>query len=635
MRAFAELSEDGKRIEVHFPYNPDAVIAVKRVPGARFVPKDKGGPHWTVPLNLQSGRALRNEFGVGLNLGDAIRAWGRDEIDRQRNLATLAMADDAELELLPKTHPLLARAIAGEALPELGLPPKHPLSRARAARPYQRADIAMMSKANVLNGNQPGTGKTIETIGSWIESGLIDQGPHLVIAPVKSLENVWEEEIDRWLDNELYTAEDTRARKVMVESGLDEIDKGNPVIIAINFDMIRLVKIADHKDDEALARVREMPKEEIARRDYKGNVYGWRNDIQRRLLQTEWATVTIDEFHKAGLPNNLSLFALSVAMLKAKRKSALSGTPMGGKPRRLWGTLHWLEPDTYSSFWQWAEHHLVIDDNGFGKTVGGIKPEHDEEFYHAHAHHLVRRLKREALPGLPPKAEILVMSRMTPKQEAQYKKFADELEIRIEDERLAAQNVLSEYTRLKQFANAAQTMVDGSPFPTADSGKLADLVEKLDEEGIRKTDPEPGARAIIASESKRMVDMVAAHLSSIGIDVGVLTGDTKDTKSIIKRFKDGKGAYCIVMTIQTGGVSLNLEEAGSMHALDETWNPDDMEQFFDRGDRGSRAEPLRCYTYRTRNTIQEYIGEINFEKAITNKNILDMRSQIKAMRDDN
>ena len=41
MRCFAELNEAGDRIDVHFPYSPDAVAAIKKVPGARFVPKDK------------------------------------------------------------------------------------------------------------------------------------------------------------------------------------------------------------------------------------------------------------------------------------------------------------------------------------------------------------------------------------------------------------------------------------------------------------------------------------------------------------------------------------------------------------------------------------------------------------------
>jgi SNF2 family DNA or RNA helicase len=74
------------------------------------------------------------------------------------------------------------------------------------------------------------------------------------------------------------------------------------------------------------------------------------------------------------------------------------------------------------------------------------------------------------------------------------------------------------------------------------------------------------------------------------------------------------------MTVQTGGVSLNLEAAGSVHALDESWDPDDMTQFFERGDRGTRTTPLLCFTYRTKDTIQEYIADVAGGKAINNQN---------------
>src|SRR4029453_5023613 len=105
-----------------------------------------------------------------------------------------------------------------------------------------------------------------------------------------------------------------------------------------------------------------------------------------------------------------------------------------------------------------------------------------------------------------------------------------------------------------------------------------------------------------------------------------LTGETKDSRSILKKFKSADDLpYVIVMTTTTGGVSLNLEEAGSVHILDETWNPDDQEQLEDRGDRGSRTEPLRCYYYRTKDLLQEHIARVTGGKAVTNKNVLDIR----------
>jgi SNF2 family DNA or RNA helicase len=195
--------------------------------------------------------------------------------------------------------------------------------------------------------------------------------------------------------------------------------------------------------------------------------------------------------------------------------------------------------------------------------------------------------------------------------------------------------VLAEFARAKQLANAVCEIRDGVVYPTEDSGKLPVLLDKLDTHGIRKTDPEPGARAIVASESQRMVRMVAGWLRKQGLNVEILDGTVVNKKGdpardrVIDWYKEPSGdARVLVMTMQTGGVGLNLGMTGSMHVLDETWNPDDSEQLEDRGMR-NRTTPLVVYYYRTEDSIQEYIQQIGFDKKITNKNVMDYAQKLK------
>lgn len=681
-RAYAEIDDKDRWIEVRFPYNPTVKKEVHDIGGSKFIGVEDGGPAWRVPKDVPTCEELRRIFGPkkirndihvgGLFIGDKLRAWAKVEFQKHRNLRSLAQASDAELHhIAPDSR--IARAIRGEPIPELKLPPlpsgkPHPLMIERPARPYQRADIQMMALTDAMNANQPGTGKTLECVGSWVESQLWDAGPHIVVAPVRSLENVWLDEVTMWLpDSEVWTAEDTRERTEQVEGFLDaaESDAKYNGVVCVNFDWVRLVKTFDVKrptkkyerfsDREIEVLVRKLrlhantpfkftTRSEwmellvkydrsppfLARRDNKGNVYAFKSELQQRLFAIEYATLTIDEFHKAGLNNRNSLFSLGVTRIKAKKRAAMSGTPMGGKPRKLWPVFNYLAPEEYKSEWQWIQNWLTVSDDGHGKKVGDLLVDKEDQFYEAHAGRLVRRLKLEALPGLPVRTEDVVWCKMTPGQKRQYLEFEEKLEIKIDEERLAATNILTEYARLKQFANAKQRMAEGVPFPTSDSGKLEQLLQRLDENGIRKDDPEPGARAIVGSESARMVEMVTQFLRAKGIEAESLTGATRDAKPLLRRFKgyEPRTPYVIVMTMQTGGVSLNLEEAGSAHALDETWNPDDIEQFFDRGDRGSRTEPLRCYIYRTRDTIQEYIAEVNEGKSVTNTNVLDLRRQV-------
>lgn len=585
-RAFAELNDNQDRIDLRFQYDKDIKDAVKAIGGARFVPADKGGPLWRLPLDLTIGRRLREIFGDQLDLGVGLKAWGRDERDKERNLGAMARADDWDINQmrLKDLHPELAAYL----------------------RPYQRADVAMMATTNVANGNQMGLGKTVEVIAAWIENGMLE-GQHLVIAGKTALDGVWRVEIEKWLpgvpvftwSGDLKPAE----RTIMRDELARLVATGAPFVLVTTPTAVRTGLPVEVK---------------------------------------EWSTVTIDEFHKAGLtnasgdPTKGSKFAQAMRVIKAARKFALSGTPLGGKPIKLWGVLHWLEPGKYTSKWRWAEQWLQVTDNDWGgKEIGGMIPEREDEFYRVHAAHMIRRLKREVMPQLPAKIYEEIWVTMTPGQRKAYEKFAADAEIRIDEERLSANGQLAEYARLKQFANAkcrlerkpnGQLMV----LPTEDSPKLEALWEKLDEQGIRPEDAVKGELALVGSESERFVAMIAEWLKGKGLVVEVISGKTKqaDRTRIQAICRDPETRpQVIVMTTTAGGMSINLQEANSVHVMDETWNPDDQLQLEDRADRGSRETPLMVMYYRTRNTVQEDIFEITQDKAAINIKVLDALRQ--------
>jgi SNF2 family DNA or RNA helicase len=423
-------------------------------------------------------------------------------------------------------------------------------------------------------------------------------------------------------------------REAMLEALEDHRENPDDDIwLVINPDMIRLKKVI--KDQPIPAGVR------VLSRDHKGNAYYAKPECEP-LFGVDFASITLDEFHKHGLGEDRNtLYARAVEALgkRAARRYALSGTPMGGKPIRLWGCLYFIEPTLYGSKWRWAEQWLVIDDDGFGKSIEGILPGREEAFYKAHAKHMVRRTRKDALPGLPDKVVIDVKTPMTKTQRKVYAEFEKAAEVTVEGGRVAAEGVLAEFARLKQFANARCELVNGDVVPTYDSGKLPVLLERLDEFGFRTDNPEPGARAIVASESKRMVDMLYSYLREEGLKVQPLHGGIKGASrdEVIDWYKDttspeaAREARILVMTTQTGGVGLNLGMTGSIHILDETWNPDDQEQLEDRGMR-NRTEPLMCLYYRTEDSIQEYIASVAADKLGTNKKVLDTIRNLVASR---
>src|SRR5436190_11538838 len=111
VKVWAELNKSRDRIKVEFPYDREAVQGIRRVPGARFIPPPKGGPHWLVPLDLTSAQKLRDEFGENLELGTAVRKWGHREVRKLQKLIELSNATDAKLQVLPKVLPKLAKTL--------------------------------------------------------------------------------------------------------------------------------------------------------------------------------------------------------------------------------------------------------------------------------------------------------------------------------------------------------------------------------------------------------------------------------------------------------------------------------------------------------------------------------------------
>jgi len=607
--AFAELNADGTRINIHFSYTPQRKDAVKAIPGAKFVGPEKGGPYWHIPLTLVAAREMRKAL-PDMQIGNALRVWGREAVQKERNLRAMAVQDDVPLDQL---------SIA-EKLPVL----------AESLRPYQRADTKFMATTNVLNGNSPRLGKTREVIAAVYEAGL-EMGAHLVIAPKTALEMPWRQELEALQPLPVFTF-----------SG----------------------------DTPAQARI-TMPRDcREALEDHGGY---WMCTTASMLRSGEfdkvkWNSFTIDEFRKTGLSNMRTQFHKAATKAKSQRRFALSGTPMGGRIFNLFPILQWLEPKLYTSAWEWANQWLVVTKEqvyvrGKQRTfmdVGGIRPGLEEEFYASLAPHFVRRLRSEVLPQLPEKQYIDVPCVMTPNQKKQYKQFALDAEVRIEERRLSAVGILAEYQRLKQFASAYCATVESTeipchkcqgtggyegascfrcqgtgiwivlhPIPTPDSGKMEPLLERLAEAGIEKNEPSGDTQVVIASQFKEMIDMVTEHLISIGIPAEKMTGDTRgpERDRIRRAFQSGEGPRVLCMTTGTGGVAIELNRASEIHILDETWDPDDQEQLEDRLINTTKHHQVTCLYYRMKDTIEEFIQETTAGKAVTNKVILDLRRQ--------
>ena len=606
----------------------EIVGKVKAIPGRRFVKKPN--PHWHVPLDMESCRSLRAAYGEDLVIGTELLSWARAAVKIETKLSNLTLSSTATLERLPHALPALYQAIHLGPLGK-GMTPEQRAEGMRQPASYQAADVAFLASARApLNANQPGLGKTIETIASIWEAGL-EEGDHLIIAPVSAVDGVWEEELALWqADSEksigifACTGNRSQREKTLAEWAASTASVRwviiNPAMIGYRKDPTRTAsKTIETKGKAA---------DKACRCDAARKSHEHYDTPYPAIADHAWKTVTFDEC-QSGIRNHRTLTAKAVSALKVThKKMALSGTPMKGKGSDLWGTLNYLRPDVFTSFWRFAGEYFEIEDNGFGKRVGNLKEGAEEKLFRVLAPYILRRTKAECLPWLPPKQYVDVWVTMGPQQEAAYRRMELEGEATLGDNFITTTSVLAEFTRLKQFATALCDVVDGKVVPTETSCKLEAMLDKMDEYGM--FDPDNTEQQVVFSQSREVVELAAQMLRDRGLSVDVISGAQNkrgQRKAIKEAFMRGDTrVLCIVTT--AGGVALTLDAASVAHMLDEMWDPGDDEQAEDRLHRASRVHQVIIYNYRTKGTIDQYIMETAFNKASAHSFLLDVRRRI-------
>lgn len=602
-RVRIERSEGRNRIEVRFPFDRSDVAAIKRVTGARWSAADK---MWTVPCTLRVCHELRREFGRRLSIGSRLGEWARASADLEQRMWEASKASDAELLNVPAE--LSSRL-----------------------RPYQRAGVSFIARSNApLIADQMGLGKTIQLLASLMESGMIE-GSHLIVAPKTAVETgVWSGDISKFgIPGEVYEPTGGRATRERTIRSFLESDAKTKFIV-VNPAMVRL-KTENVYNDNGLP-IRQSDGK-LKKRSFM---------FYPELGSVQWTTVTVDECHRDGTRNPSTQVAKGLGRLKSQKRHAVSGTPITNRPIDLWGTLNFLDPDVFGSKWAWADQWLVITDNGYGKDIGNIKPGLEEELFRSLSPYLLRRKKTEVAEDMPEKEHIDVWCDMEPSQKKVYMQFARDAEIKMSDMTLSATNILSELTRLKQFAGAPQSISQDDEGNMrlqpdfASGGKRQHVEEIMEELGViewqgGKVRPCDGEeKLVIFSQFTSLVEGVVGWLGSLGVETVSITGKTSgpNRKAAVEAIQHGT-ARVIVMNTQAGGTAITLDRASTVVFLDETWSPADQEQAEDRCHRISRPQSVTVYTLRSKGTVEETIMARLEGKRSVHKMILDDRREMK------
>lgn len=612
-RVHIELDDKAERIILRSPFFPGVSEMCQEVPGHSWSAKKS---QWSYPVSLHTCRLLRHVFTDMLVVGARLSSWARQAIAEEDGMRALGKLSDTELDRLHEILPRLAGAMD--------------------ARTYQRVGAAFLATqpdGGVLLADQPGLGKSIQTLGGIVERGL-EVGLHLVACPATAIRIVWEKEVRKWTDFRVFpiTGSAAQKRKAIEQALLAPADE--PRFVVINPETSRIKMGRWCPKCKMFIEDFTTPQQDIEHKDDGHKTQPRPYEIKfPELFEPRWTSIIVDESHRflSGIRGAHSKTQVAEGLCRLLiaedgLKVALSGTPIKGNPENFWGVLHWLNPKKYSSKWTWAQQYLEVNETRFGQSIGGLNPAREEALYRSLDVVMLRRTKGEVAQDLPPKQYIEHWIDPSPQQQKQYDEMAEMGEAMFGTEHVSVTGVLAELTRLRQIATAYQ----GEAGPVlSKSCKWTFLLELLEERGlVGPSRYSTGSKYVIASQFGKVINAMELEFRKLKVPTLKITGAVtgKNRLAAQEMFQAPGGPRIMMLNTMAGGVAIDLDQhCDELFFMDETFVPDDQEQVEDRIHRVSRIHNVTIHYLYAKGSIDEKIAGSNVSKDQIQKRVLDGR----------
>ena len=323
------------------------------------------------------------------------------------------------------------------------------------------------------------------------------------------------------------------------------------------------------------------------------------------LTAQDWHAVILDEAQTIKNPNAAT--TRQALRLQARQRLCLSGTPLQNHLGELWSLFDFLTPGFLGSAQSFrSRYRTPIEKHGdverqamLGRRVRPF---------------LLRRTKDEVVQELPPKTEITEQIELGSVQRAIYEGIRLAMHTRVQAaiaERGMARSgiiILDALLKLRQACcdprllklKSAQQAKPGS----AKLDRLMEMLEVLLGEG---------RRVLLFSQFTSMLELIEARLREAAIDYVLLTGDTKDRTTPVRRFQ-AKEVPIFLISLKAGGVGLNLTAADTVIHYDPWWNPAVEDQATDRAHRIGQDKKVFVHRLITLGTIEEKMQALKDRK---------------------
>ena len=333
-----------------------------------------------------------------------------------------------------------------------------------------------------------------------------------------------------------------------------------------------------------------------------------RNDIEN-LLEQKFDLLVLDE--SQNIKNINSQTTKAVLLLNAKKRIALSGTPIENNLLELYSLFRFLNPEMFGSVQRFTNSYILpIQKYSDTSTIEELK----KKIYPF----LLRRVKKEVLEDLPDKIEKLVYVDMND----EHRRFYEERRkyyYSLLEKNTSSQGNFDKFFVL-QAINELRHIVSSPELETKKiiSSKKEVLIENVIEA------IENNHKVLVFVNYLSSIESICDSLKENKIKYLKMTGQTKDRQNLVDKFQNDSRYKVFVMTLKTGGVGLNLVSADTIFIYDPWWNTTVENQAIDRAYRLGQDKTVFAYKMIMRNTIEEKILKL---QEIKNKLLDDLISE--------
>jgi superfamily II DNA or RNA helicase len=352
---------------------------------------------------------------------------------------------------------------------------------------------------------------------------------------------------------------------------------------------------------------RREAREQVAESDLVVTTYGTlRRDIAE-LRDVEFDYAILDEAQ--AIKNPASQAAKACRLIKARRRLAMTGTPVENHLGELWSLFEFLNPGMLGRSGKLAA--LVPGNRGRG-AQDDRQAETLALLARALRPFMLRRTKQQVLADLPEKTEQTLYCELAGPERARYDELREHYR-RTLLERIGKVgvnkskiHVLEALLRLRQAAchpgllDKKQTHAGSAKLETL----LAQLSEVIDE----------GHKALVFSQFTSLLAIVRNELDDRGLVYEYLDGRTTKRQERVARFQDDPACPLFLISLKAGGQGLNLTAADYVFILDPWWNPAVEAQAVDRAHRIGQSRRVFAYRLIARDTVEEKIVQLQGHK---------------------